>query len=295
MIVHTLRSISTAAKAHFAMPCGRLYRHRAFTGVLLMFFWRIGHKVRRRRRSQLPRLKTLRSSFGCESVQCKFWNAANTPRKCEMHDARRCFLCNNIARMGLQKHNKHARCVIFVTTLQGWVYKTQQTPRGHARSMMLVWYFLCNNIARRGLQKRRGHARCMMLVWCFLCNNIARRGLQKRHGHARCVIFVTILQGWVYKKHNKHDNIARNPVQHATTECAMWIGKRPDINVVLNYKVTDSVISCCPGKDGLTSSRSRVDVVDGGERARVWPLKAPRLCVLLATDLKTGKETGTSI
>ena len=107
--------------------------------------------------------------------------------------------------------------VFFVTILQGWGYKIQQT--------------------------------CEMRD---LCNNIAGIVLQKTQ-----------------QTREMHDNMARNPVQHATTECAMWIGKRPDINVVLNYKVTDSVISCCPGKDGLTSSRSRVDVVDGGDRARV--------------------------
>ena len=49
----------------------------------------------------------------------------------------RCFLCNNVARMGLQK--------TLVTILQGWVYKTQPT--------CTLRCFLCNNIARMGLQK----------------------------------------------------------------------------------------------------------------------------------------------
>ena len=49
----------------------------------------------------------------------------------------RCFLCNNVARMGLQK--------TLVTILQGWVYKTQPT--------CILRCFLWNNIARMGLQK----------------------------------------------------------------------------------------------------------------------------------------------
>ena len=73
------------------------------------------------------------------------------------------FLCNNIARMGLQKTTKmRAACVqsdaFFVTTLQRWVYKTRQHERD-------VW--------------------CIMIVSCFLCGNI------------RLCLQTTKLPGWV--------------------------------------------------------------------------------------------------
>ena len=43
-----------------------------------------------------------------------------------------------------------------------------------------------------------------MIVFCSLCNNIARMGLQnttnmRDASRSSAVLFVTILQGWVYK------------------------------------------------------------------------------------------------
>ena len=123
------------------------------------------------------------------------------------------FLCNNIARMGLQNTtNTRDACeqsdAFFVTILQGWVYKTQQTREMHASNHTLF----CNNIARMGLQntantreihwwssevffvtilqgwvyKTQKHSACDQSTR-FLCNNIARMGLQKQNKHARCI------------------------------------------------------------------------------------------------------------
>ena len=138
-----------------------------------------------------------------------------------------------------RRRMRDARCIMivfffFVTTLQGWAYKTQ-TRKMHARCIMIVCCFLCNNIARMGLQNTTNtrdaceHSdaffvtilqgwvyktqptceRCMRAIRRFLCNNIARMGLQntftKHNQHARdaCeqsdAFFVTTLQGWVYK------------------------------------------------------------------------------------------------
>ena len=104
-----------------------------------------------------------------------------------------CVLCNNIARMGLQ--NTTARCmrdaswsaaVFFVTTLQGWAYKTQQTRKMHCKD---------------GLTKHNKHARCIDDSVFFV------RTLQEwvyKHRTTRCMrairrFLCKILQGWVYK------------------------------------------------------------------------------------------------
>ena len=94
------------------------------------------------------------------------------------------FLCSNIARMGLQNttNMRYDACeqsdAFFVTILQGWVYKTQQTHKMHARCMRAIRRFLCNNIARMGLQNTTNTRDALMIVWRFLCHNIARMGWQ---------------------------------------------------------------------------------------------------------------------
>ena len=151
------------------------------------------------------------------------------------------FLCNNIARMGLQnttnmRDASWSSDVFFVTILQGWVYKTQQTREMHWWSS--DWYFLCNITARMGLQRTTNmrdaceqsdavfvtilqgwvyktlptyerciqtRARCMRAIRRFLCNNNATMGLQnttnmrEMHWWSSDVFFVTSLKGWVYK------------------------------------------------------------------------------------------------
>ena len=55
-----------------------------------------------------------------------------------------CFLCNNVARMGVQNTtNTRDACeqsdVFFVKILQGWAYKTQQTVSNTRDALMIVW------------------------------------------------------------------------------------------------------------------------------------------------------------
>ena len=113
-------------------------------------------------------------AIGCCLCNIFFWKAVSliTPRGEDpfwpegRHKARDVF-CNHIARLGLQTTT--ARCimhdawyersdVVFVTTLQGWVYKPQQ--RYAWCVIRAIWCCLCNNIARLGLQTTT--ARCMM-------------------------------------------------------------------------------------------------------------------------------------
>ena len=84
--------------------------------------------------------------------------------------------CKPILAMLLQTRH----LIFFVTTLQTWVYKTQQR---HARCIDDRLMFFCNNIARMGLQNttnmtpsytREMHDARLM----FLCNNNASTGLQ---------------------------------------------------------------------------------------------------------------------
>ncbi len=79
--------------------------------------------------------------------------------------------------------------VFFVTTLQGWVYKTRQHERDARESNQMFsilqgwayktqpdWCFLCNNMERMGLQNTTNtqDARCIMIVWShatIFCNH----------------------------------------------------------------------------------------------------------------------------
>jgi hypothetical protein len=101
--------------------------------------------------------------------------------------------------------------VFFVTTLQGWVYKTQPTRERCMRRLRAIRRFVCSNILQGWAYKTQPtRERCMMRMRAtrrFLCNNIARMGLQNTtktqdalmHWWSSDVFFVTILQGWVYK------------------------------------------------------------------------------------------------
>ena len=100
-------------------------------------------------------------------------NATNTPRTCEMHDARLMFLCNN-ARRGLQNATAmhDAWCssdVFFVTILQGWGYKIQQTCEMRD---------LCNNIAGIVLQKTQQTREIWQGIQCNMQQRNVRCGLE---------------------------------------------------------------------------------------------------------------------
>ena len=94
--------------------------------------------------------------------------------------------------------------VFFVTTLQGWVYKTQQTREMHWWSSDVFFVTILQGWVYKTQQTRKMYATCIMIVCCFLCNNIARMGLQNTTNTRDAwwssdVFFVTILQGWAYK------------------------------------------------------------------------------------------------
>ena len=87
----------------------------------------------------------------CDNIarMCLRQNTTNTPRTCEMHDARLMFSLLQYCKDGVTKYNKHARCVIFVTTLQGWAYKTPVWRPKIARFQGWVKTLACQKIAMR--------------------------------------------------------------------------------------------------------------------------------------------------
>jgi hypothetical protein len=92
--------------------------------------------------------------------------------------------------------------VFFVTTLQGWAYKTQPTREMPGWSSDVFFVTTLQGWVYKTQPTRKMDA--WMIVWCFLCNNIARMGLQnttnKRDACEQSdAFFVTILQGWAYK------------------------------------------------------------------------------------------------
>ena len=97
--------------------------------------------------------------------------------------------------------------VFFVTTLQGWVYKTQPTV-SKTRDVFFVttlhgWVYTTQQVHMRSIRR-------------FLGNNIARMGLQNTPNTCEPSLavsvavsvadafFVTILHGWAYKTNPTH-------------------------------------------------------------------------------------------
>ena len=106
------------------------------------------------------------------------------------------FICKD----GFTNYNKEMIVAFFVTILQGWAYKTQQTREMHASNQTCLLWQYCND----GLTKTQQTFHAFMIVWCFLCNNVARMGVQNTtNTRDACeqsdVFFVKILQGWAYK------------------------------------------------------------------------------------------------
>ena len=100
--------------------------------------------------------QTAFSKHFCFVAQILYSHPLKVLRKCSLkclfNLPKSSYGMDNIARMGLQtitnmRDASWSSAAFFVTTLQGWVYKTQQT-----RCMRAIRRFLCNNIARMGLQ-----------------------------------------------------------------------------------------------------------------------------------------------
>ena len=75
-------------------------------------------------------------------------------------------------------HDDRSSDVFFVAILQGCVYKTQPTHRSHAS----------NNIARMGLQNTTNTRDALMIVWLiFSLQHHCKDGFTTHNKHARCM------------------------------------------------------------------------------------------------------------
>ena len=137
---------------------------------------------------------------------------------CEMHAAMwaitRRFLCDNIARMGLQHttNMRDACCPIFARHADAATFSLYQHCKDgltkHNKNARCIDdrlnVFLCSNIARMVLQNIRDACSPR-----FLCNNIARMGLQNTTNMRDALMIVWFFSLWQYckdglTKHNQH-------------------------------------------------------------------------------------------